>query len=152
MRWLPALKRIARRFSSQCFFWAGSAADALHVGRSFHRRYRGKHTRGYFDIHLTRVPCLVGNYHQVVKNFTGCPLLCPYLTAEIWRDVYAHHGPAVIPAGVDVRPRIGERLAGRRVRWADRSPGPRPYRYTVAFNARQIYLRHLHAGLRGTAA
>ena len=151
MRWLPALRRIAASFEFRCFFWSGSAADALHVGRSFHRRYRGDDRRRFFDIHLTRVPCLVGNYHQVVKQFTGCPLLCPYETADIWREVYAHHGPDVIPAGVDLRPRIGERLAGRPIRWPDRNPAPAPYRYAARFNAREIYLRHLQAGLNRPA-
>ena len=149
MRWLPALRRIAESFDRRCFFWSGSAADALHVGRPFHRRYLRGDPRGFFDIHLTRVPCLVGNYHQVVKNFTGCPLLCPYQTSEIWRDVYSHHGPGVIPVDVDLRPRIGERLAGRPIRWLDRNPGPKPYRYTQRFNAREIYLRHLREGPNG---
>ena len=149
MRWLPSLRRIAEGLGFRCFFWSGSAADALHVGRSFHRRY-STNPRGYFDIHLTRVPCLVGNYHQVVKNFTGCPLLCPYQTPEIWRDLYMHHGPGVIPAGVDVRARIGERLAGRAIRWAKRNPGPAPYRYTAPFHAKEIYFRHIREHLNGT--
>jgi hypothetical protein len=143
MRWVPALKRIADGFEGRCIFWAGSAGDALHVGRAHHRRYRRANSRGFFDIHLTRVPSLVGNYHQVVKNFTGCPLLCPYQTAEIWRDVYVHHGPAVIPAGMDLRPRIGERLAERPIRWLKENPGPAPYRYAGRFHARQVYLAHL---------
>ena len=144
MRWLPTLRRIAESFDSRCCFWSGSAADALHVGRSFHRRYRGKNARAFFNIHLTRVPCLVGNYHQVVKNYTGCPLLCPYQTTGIWRDVYSHHGAEVIPAGVDLRPRLGERLAGRSIRWADGNPGPEPYRYASRFQARATYLMHVH--------
>jgi hypothetical protein len=60
-----------------------------------------------------------------------------------------HHGPKVISAGVDLRPRIGERLAGRPVRWVDRNPGPAPYRYTAPLNAREIYLRHIHDGRQG---
>ena len=143
MRWLPTLSRIAGSFDSRCFFWSGSAADALHIGRSFHQRYALENPAAYFDIHLTRVPCLVGNYHQVVKNYTGCPLLCPYQTSGIWREVYAHHGPGVIPAGMDLRDRIGERLAGRRIRWLDSNPGPAPYRYDRRFNEREIYLRTL---------
>jgi hypothetical protein len=150
LRWLPTLRRIAGSFDSNCFFWSGSAADALHVGRSFHRRHRRTHPCGFFDIHLTRVPCLVGNYHQVVKNFTGCPLLCPYQTADIWREVYRHHGPTVIPAGLDLRPRIGECVAKRAIRWVDANPGPDPYRYARKFNARDIYLRHIRDRLNGT--
>jgi len=149
MRWLPTLRRIAGSFDFRCFFWSGSAADALHVGRSFHQRYASRDPLEFFDIHLKRVPCLVGNYHQVVKNFTGCPLLCPYQTDEIWRDVYSHHGPAVIPAGVDLRPRIGERLAGRPIRWPDTNPGPEPYRYGRLFNARNIYLKAIRERLEG---
>jgi len=151
MRWLPALRRIAGSFDFRCFFWSGSAADALHVGRSFHQRYASRDPLEFFDIHLKRVPCLVGNYHQVVKNFTGCPLLCPYQTDEIWSEVYAHHGPAVIPAGVDLRPRIGERLAGRPIRWLDTNPGPAPYRYDRPFDAREIYLKALREKLEGGA-
>ncbi|MEI6787186.1 MAG: hypothetical protein WCL49_01785 [bacterium] len=147
MRWLPALRRIARSFDYRCFFWSGSAADALHVGRSFHQRYASQDPMEFFDIHLKRVPCLVGNYHQVVKNFTGCPLLCPYQTNEIWRDVYFHHGPAVIPAGVDLRPRLGERLAGRPIRWLDTNPGPEPYRYEQPFNARNLYWKAIRERL-----
>jgi hypothetical protein len=151
MRWLPTLRRIAESFDSKCFFWAGSAADALHVGHAFHRRQLREDPLRFFDIHLTRVPCLVGNYHQVVKNFTGCALLCPYQTATIWRDVYMHHGPAVLPPGVDLRPRLGERLAGRPIRWQARNPGPAPYRYATAFNAREIYLRHLRDTTNATS-
>lgn len=146
MRWLPALKRIADGLDGRCIFWSGSAGDALHVGRPHHERYRQGDPRGFFDIHLTRVPCLVGNYHQVVKNFTGCPLLCPYQTAEIWREVYMHHGPAVIPAGMDLRPRIGERLANRPIRWLEENPGPAPYRYARSFHARELYLARLARG------
>ena len=143
MRWLPALRRIADEFGFRCFFWSGSAGDALHVGQSFHRRYTRGNPLGFFDIHLKRVPCLVGNYHQVVKNFTGCPLLCPYQTEDIWREVYRRHGPGVIPVGLDLRPRIGERLAGRSIRWAARNPAPAPYRYAERFDALGLYLRHL---------
>jgi len=152
MRWLPALKRIADGFDGRCIFWSGSGGDALHMGRRHHRRYRCANARGFFDIHLTRVPCLVGNYHQVVKNFTGCPLVCPYQTADIWRQVYMHHGPAVIPPGMDLRPRIGERVAGRAIRWVRDNPGPEPYRYEVRFNAREHYLRHLHDRLTGSVS
>jgi len=152
MRWLPALKRIADGFGGRCIFWAGSAGDALHVGRSFHRRYAHGNPANFFHIHLTRVPCLVGNYHQVVKNFTGCPLLSPYHSAEIWRAVYIHHGPSVIPAGVDLRPRIGERVAGRQIRWLDENPAPRPYPYFAPFNASEIYLQHLHEAMKNSAA
>ncbi len=151
MRWLPALKRIADAFEGRCIFWSGSAGDALHVGRPHHRRYQHANPRGFFDIHLTRVPCLVGNYHQVVKNFTGCPLLCPYHSAELWHNVYLHHGPAVIPTGTDLRPRIGERLAGRPIRWLEKNPWPEPYRYDRPFHARQICLRHLQQRLRESA-
>jgi len=149
MRWLPALRRIAKGYDFKCIFWSGSAADALHVGRSFHRRYLQKNPAGFFDIHLTRVPCLVGNYHQVVRNFTGCPLLCPYETEAIWREVYSHHGPAVIPVGMDLRPLIGERLAGRPIRWLDSNPAPAPYVYAARFNAREIYMRALRERSRG---
>jgi hypothetical protein len=57
----------------------------------------------------------------------------------------------VIPVGMDLRPRIGERLAGRPIRWLDRNPGPTPYRYTKRFSAREIYLRHLEARKQGRA-
>jgi len=149
MRWLPALRRIAISYDFKCIFWSGSAADALHVDRSFHQRYLHKNPSGFFDIHLTRVPSLVGNYHQVVRNFTGCPLLCPYETEAIWREVYSHHGPAVIPAGVDLRSLIGERLAGRSIRWLDSNPAPDPYVYEARFNAREIYLRALRDRIQG---
>jgi hypothetical protein len=123
----------------------------MHEGRPFFRRYRGEDRARFFDVHLTRVPSLMGSYHQVVKNFTGCALLSPYQGDDIWKEVYLHYGPQVLPPGIDLRPRIGERLAKRSIRWLDRNPGPEPYRYTARFNAREIYLRYLRDRLNASS-
>jgi hypothetical protein len=94
----------------------------------------------------------MGNYHQVFKNFVGVPLLSPYQSEEIWREVYTHYGPEALSGAGDLRCRIGERLAGRPIRWLEDNPGPEPYRYAARFNAREIYLGHIHDGLKREAS
>ena len=50
---------------------------------------------------------------------------------------------------MDLRPLIGERLAGRSIRWLDSNPAPDPYVYEARFNAREIYLRALRDRIQG---
>lgn len=151
MRWLPSLQRLAASRREGCIFWAGTAPCGLHEGRRYFRQYRGAQRERFFDVHLTRVPALMGNYHQVVKNITGCALLSPYQNAAIWSNVYRHFGPATIPVGADLRARIGERLAGRRIRWTAGNPGPAPYEYATPVCARDVYLLHLLGRLTGAS-
>ncbi len=143
-KWLPAMRRIAASFHNRCLFWAGTAADAIY---SYHTSFHAISAPEYFNLQQTRVSSLQGNYHQTFKNFTCCPLLSPYHSAEIWQNLYTHYSPAMISPGTDLRDRLGEKLWGRPLIWLDKNPAPSAYEYPKKTDALALYIKGIESHL-----
>lgn len=137
IRWMPTLKKIANKFDNKCIFWIGTAADAIYKYYSPFHAY-GK--RNFFKVHRIRVASWQGNYHQIFKNFVGSPLLSPYHSEEIWRELYQHLDPSIIRKNTDLRVEIGEKLFGSSIKWLDKNPGPGPYKYNYDFKLYDTYV------------
>lgn len=144
MRWIPTLKRIAKEFDYKCIFWSGTAADAIY---SFHKDFHNKFKEEYFKVHMIRVGTFQGNYHQICKNFVGCPTLSPYHSKEIWEELYQHLDPSIITKDTDLRKEIGEKLFGRPVKWSEQNPSPEPYSYSFHFDSYKFYVEYIKKGL-----
>lgn len=145
IRWLPGLKKIAEKFDRKCIFWTGTAADSVY---GYNEVFRKHFSKGYFDIHLTRVCPRQGNYHQTFKNFVDCPLLSPYHSQEIWRDLYQHYNPIVIKKGSDLRDRIGDKLHCGQVTYPPQNPGPVPYSYNTYIDVYKYYLSYINEHIK----
>jgi hypothetical protein len=143
IRWMPAMAKIAGEFNGRCIFWGGTMSSPAHVYAGLYRDDFSKDKSKFFKSHFERTASWQGNYHQVFKNFTGRPYLSPYHSREIWEDVYQHLDPNAIPKEVDLRPAIGEKLAGKPVKWLLENPNPLIYGYSFHVDAHKIYVQYI---------
>ena len=147
IRWVFALKKVGDEFAHKCIFWAGTSGDPINRYHSVYHAFSREH---FFDCHMRRAALWQGNYHQVVKNVTGCPLLSPYHSREIWNELYLHLDPSIMTEGMDLRMQIGEELFGKPVRWIAQNPGPEPYRYKFSVDLYRAYLEQIRKSLKRT--
>lgn len=145
IRYAPTLRKLARRFDNQCIFWLGSMPRRTSLYDASHRPAgMSISVEQFFNVHLNTFPGWQGNIQQTYSNYVGCPFLTPYYLNEIWQEVYFHLDPAIISGGEDLRPRLGEMLAGRKIHWPDRNPGPTPYQYWYFwFNVYRYYMSYI---------
>lgn len=141
IRFLPTLKKIAKRFNQKCIFWSGTAAGTI---LAYHQDYPYEKPEKYFDVQYTREGLFQGIYHQVFQNFVECPLLSPYHTFQIWEDVINHLDPRVIKKGTDFRDEIGRKLSGRSINWDNENPHLAPYKYNDPIDSYSLYLKYIH--------
>jgi hypothetical protein len=145
VRYLPALRDITLGFNHRCIFWAGTSGGSINRYYGDYHAFPREH---YFDRHMKKAAVWQGNCHQIVKNFTGCPLLSPYNAEEIWDEFYMHLDPAIITEGTDLRMQIGEKLAGRPIWWLEHNPTPTPYRYGYRIEVHKVYIAQIKKSLR----
>ena len=137
IRWMPAMKKIADRFDQKCIFWGGSIGDAIFTEHSVYHSNNNK----YFEMHRKRAASMQGNYHQVFKNYVGCPYLSPYHSKEIWDEVIIHMDPEIVKPGKDYRKIIAQKLYGRKIRWINENPCPKTYEYKFQLDPRRYYFK-----------
>lgn len=140
LRWLPTLKKIALQFDKQCFFWTGTAADAIYTN---HFDFINKKKHFFFTFHMQRVASWQGNYHQTFKNFVDCPLLSPYHSKEIWENVYQHFNPLLFKESFELRDLLGKILFGKEVHWLVENPSPSPYIYDNTIDYYTTYITYI---------
>ena len=140
IRFLPTLKKIATQYNYKCIFWAGTAADAIFA---YHQEFPYESPVKYFNFLYSRVGFFQGNYHQVFKNFVGCPLLSPYHSFQIWKDLLIHLDTRIIKKGLDLRKEIGRRMSNKSIKWFDCNDKIPAYQYDYNLDTYQLYLDYL---------
>jgi hypothetical protein len=141
-RWNGELYALARRFERRCIFWVGAMADAFTTPRW--RSYNHSLTlarlralpglRGFTDSEAGQSLYSWTCYYRGAM-WQGCNMaLLRELTDALVLSAY--HGPAMRAllarvdlrgaATTDIRPQIGEALAGGPVVYPDTNPGPPP--------------------------
>jgi len=136
IRWMPRMIEIAEKFNNKCVFWGGTAADAIY--KHYPEFHESKNT--FFELHMNRVACFQGNYHQVFKNYTGLAYLSPYHSEDIWKSLYQEFDPLFIKQYDDVRKELGDLLSQRKIIWLDENPSPSAYEYQFQINPIDFYL------------
>jgi hypothetical protein len=139
IRWMTTMREISNLHANECIFWGGSIADAIFA---YHHLYH-QNSSEYFDKHMQRAAFFQGAYHQIFRNFVGCPYVSPYHSQVIWDDLIIHLDPDLFAPGVDLRRDIAERLAGRKVAFSEHNPSPAPWNFTSAGSLREIYFNEL---------
>ncbi|MCS4223607.1 hypothetical protein [Salinibacter ruber] len=124
MRWRGKLKEIANRYDKKCIFWAGQLADTIYT---YHKYYQEGGRQDYFEKHFRKAANQMGADHASIKNQVGVPMLSPYHSGKIWKALYQHYDPSIINKDTDLRPEIGEQLAGREIKWPESNPSPDIY-------------------------
>lgn len=144
IRYAPALKKIAKEFNNECIFWLGSMPRRSSLYDGVHAQNgHSKKRKEFFNSHFNSFPAWQGNIQQTYSNYIGCPFLCPYYLNDIWSELYVHIDPGMIEKGIDLRPRLGEALAGREIVWPEGNPGPTPYKYWwFWFNSAKYYKKY----------
>jgi hypothetical protein len=120
MRWLKKLNKISDLFDKKCIFWMGTFGDTVNRSNAW------KNSKNCFDTFLGR-ETTHGIYHQTGFNLTGCPFLSIYNSEEIWRNVYQHLDFSIVQKFGDLREKIGNKLAGKKIRWIKGTPQPEPW-------------------------
>jgi hypothetical protein len=152
IRYSPTLKDIAEKFPQGCVFWLGTMPRGGHFFCGPGNRYDGLDVAArrdaFFGIHQKDFPAWQGNIHQTYSNLLGSPFLCPYYFEEMWVELFSHYDPAAIPKEIDLRDQIGEKLHGRKIKWINDNPGPRPYTYNLFwFDAYRYYVGYINANV-----
>lgn len=144
LRWYPTLEEIVTSHDGDVIFWGGTEGDTIY---SYHVDYGNASGEEYFDLHFSRAANWQSITHQATKNYTGVPMLSPYHSPAIWKELYRHYDPQMISEGDDLRPALGERLFDNDVWWPERNPGPSPYIYDWKVSLRSLYLEYIHETL-----
>jgi len=122
IRWTKRLIEISNHFANKCIFWLGTIGDTIY---SIHNDYAKNNYSDYFKVHYSRASSWQGNCHQTYFNSTNSPCLSVYHSKEIWENVYQRLDPSCVHN--DLREKLGENLARKKIFWLDENPGPPPW-------------------------
>jgi hypothetical protein len=139
IRWQVELQRVVEELGGDCILWLGTEAEAFNTYHpDFHE------ADDYFQKHFTRPASWQANFHQTTANFAGVPVLSPYHSEAIWKELYRHYDPNLATADMDIRPQIGAILHDDDVWWPDSNPGPDTYTYDLDVDASELFLSGLY--------
>lgn len=146
IRWNKKLMSISDHFAGKCIFWTGTIGDTIY---SIHKDYVRNDYRDYFKVHCGRAASWQGNCHQIYFNTTNSPCLSMYHSREIWESLYQRLDPSCVQE--DLRDRLGEKLAGRKIVWLDENPGPAPWLIDqeIKRNLLNIYVDWIRSHISG---
>jgi len=141
IRWIRKLKSISDFFENKCIFWTGLVGDAIY---SIHKDFSKNNYYDYFELNYNRVSSWQGNCMQTYFNTINSPCLSMYHSKEIWKSLYQRLDPSCVKK--DLRTCLGEKLAGRKIKWLDENPGPAPWIIDTKLKADllKIYIDHIN--------
>lgn len=121
LRWARRIDEITTHFNKKCIIWLGNLGDTFYACRD--SLFKQNSYRDYFVHQFRQSPSMQGLYMQMVFNMTNCPIISLYGSPHIWKDLYQYFEPANFD-GMDLRPEMGNKIAGRDLDWNFKNPCP----------------------------
>ena len=75
--------------------------------------------KDYYVVQDLHVATSQGVLHQAYKNILNIPVLSPYHSPRMIKELICKFDPYYIKDSLDIRPRVGEILFGKKVKYPD---------------------------------
>lgn len=121
VRWVVQLKEIVDRYDGKIILWLGTNGDGVFSVNNNHR------DKDYYAVQDLHVATSQGVLHQVYKNILNIPVLSPYQSPRMIDELICKFDPYYIMESLDIRPRVGEILFGKKVKYPSSNPTPPVY-------------------------
>lgn len=136
IRWIPQIKEVVDQHQGKIVLWMGTNGDGIFAKNNNHR------DKNYFAVQDLHVGTAMGVWHQAYKNFFNIPVLSPYQSPGMIKELISKFNPYYVNKSGDIRKQIGQILHGREVNYPTSNPTPPVYsrnrKYEIA-----IYIKHL---------
>ncbi len=121
VRWVAQIKEIVDRYDGKIILWLGTNGDGLFSMNNNHR------DKDYYVVQDLHVATSQGVLHQAYKNILNIPVLSPYHSPRMIKELICKFDPYYIKDSLDIRPRVGEILFGKKVKYPESNPTPPVY-------------------------
>jgi len=110
-RWVKDIRKIIAENNGRAVIWIGTDGDGIFSKNNNHRE------KDYYALHDLHVGTAMGIWHQMLKNFFNIPVVSPYQSPRFLDELFYRFDPYFVLKAGDVRPLIGERLFGKKVKY-----------------------------------
>lgn len=136
IRWMSQIKKFVEKNDGKVILWMGTNGDGIFAKNNNHR------DNDYFAVQDLHVGTAMGVLHQVYKNFLNIPVLSPYQSPKMIKDLICKFNPYYIEKSGDIRELMGNLLLGKQVYYPNTNPTPPEY-IRQRTKEISIYINHL---------